>query len=67
MIFWFAILLCMLVSNLLTLTIAVIAWKWHEERKLTRIKIERGAAAFEHLMSQQRTPPPPVPFPKKAE
>jgi len=60
----------MIVANLTTLVTAALLWRWWENRKLMLAKIERGNAAFEHLLSS-RTPAPPtpgvVPFPKKAE
>jgi len=70
MLFWLAIFLCMTLSNLTTLTAAVLLWKWSENRKLMLAKIERGNAAFEHLLNNRPPVPPPpntVPFPKKAE
>lgn len=60
MIFWITILSCMVVANLLTLGITALAWHGHERRKLRLAKIERGNAAFEHLMNAQKTPPPPT-------
>lgn len=66
--FWIAILACMVVGNLVTLGIAALMWRWFEARKQMLAKIERGNAAFEHLLNAQRQPPTaPVPFPKKAE
>lgn len=68
MLFWFAIFLCMFMATMTTAGCVAAMWKWHERRKILLAKIERGNAAFEHLLNQQKAPaPPPLPFPKKVE
>lgn len=65
--FWIAILLCMVVANLSTLLAAVGLWRWNERRLLRLKMIERGNAAYEHILNNPRPPQPPqnvVPFKK---